>query len=265
MENVITLPADGTQQTVVSTEASPREQIVRKYEQTYGTPEPVVKQEQTVVSTETPGPSFAEQMAAFKAELLAELKPKPVESVTTQEEQANWLKLLADGKQAEAEIALSKIVAKNSNFSSIKSDAVREALEAFTVQQEVANYVSQVRSKPENAEALRLEKYITSAVQARMAEAQAAGKLSTPADYVKVYKASVDTEVEEARKLALTLRGEGRQEGLTRTSQVLSAPNLQPNKIDATRQQQAPAEDVPETYQDYMASRANLARTRHRL
>lgn len=264
MPDLIVPAADGTQPAPTS-----RDAIVAKYEQTYGqvanTPEPVVTTPEPVVIKE---PTLAEQMATLKAELLAELKTKPAEPVAaavTPEAAADWLKLLSEGKQAEAEKALSKIVASNSGFDSIQRNAVNEALQLFDARQQVAAYEASVRQDPANAEALRMEKYITVAVQQRINDAQASGLIKSPADYVQVYKTSVDTEVRAARELALTLRGEGRQEGQVRTTQVLSAPNLQPSKIDAARTQAAPATEEPESYSDYMSKRSGDGRLRHRL
>lgn len=268
MPETLTPPAEGNQPA-----PTVRDAIVDKYERTYGQQapqaEPTVITTSTAISEPVKEPTLAEQMATLKAELLAEFKaqqPKPAEATpAVAEAEANWLKLLSEGKQAEAEKALSKIVAANSGFSDIQRNAVAEALQLFDARQQVAAYEQQVRQDPANVEALRMEKYITVAVQQRINDAQASGLIKTPADYVTVYKASVDAEVRSARELALTLRGEGRQEGQVRTTQVLSAVNLQPQKIDATRTQATPEPEAPESYQDYMAKRGGEGRVRHRL
>jgi hypothetical protein len=269
MPETLTPPAEGTQQKTPQEVA--REAIVARYEATYGQPPADATVVETSTTTQAPDP-VAEALSALRAEI-AELKaakaapPQQVEAPpAASEAEANWLKLLSEGKQAEAEKALSKIVAQNADLTGVQRRAVSEALELFDARAQVTAYQNAVRQDPQNVEALRMEKYITVAVQQRLNEAQAAGFIKSPADYVKVHNQALDQEVSAARNLALALRGEGRQEGQRRTAEVLSAPNLQPTKIDQQRGQPTQdTQEAPESVQDYFAKRASASRTMHRL
>lgn len=249
-----------------------RERITQKYEQTYYNtppaetttdPAPVVTETSAPVEThETPAPApqpditnvltaLVQRLESFESRLPAPPAPTPVVEAT----QEDWLKLLAEGKKTEGEKALINVVGPE-----IQKAAVQQALSLLKAEQEITSYTTEMRTK--NADVMAFESYIDNAVGARLQAANSQGKIKTPADYVTVYKEAVNAEIENARKIALSLRGDGKLEANTRLREVASQPTLQPNVVNTQREvTKAPAEQPVETTEDYFAKRrAQFAR-----
>jgi hypothetical protein len=122
------------------------------------------------------------------------------------------------------------------------------------MERELDSFANKVRA--ENADILPMEPYIAAAANNRIQAAQAAGTIKSPADYVTVYKQAITAEIENARKLAQTLRGAGKQEAVTRQQQVMSSPTIRPNAVNLEREApKTDAEPAVETPQDYLAKR----------
>lgn len=248
-----------------------RERITQKYEQTYyNTPPAETTTDPAPVVTETPAPetpvtpaptpqpditnvlsALVQRLESFESRLPAPPAPAPVVETT----QEDWLKLLAEGKKTEGEKALISVVGPE-----IQKAAVQQALSLLKAEQEITSYTTEMRSK--NADVMAFDQYIDNAVGARLQAANAQGKIKTPADYVTVYKEAVNAEIENARKIALSLRGDGKLEANTRLREVASQPTLQPNVVNTQREAtKAPAEQPVETTEDYFAKRrAQFAR-----
>lgn len=259
---------EGAQPPAPAAIAPERQAILDRYQAQYGNDPAAQPPVQTQPLAEpTPAqppvaaaPDLAAELAAMRAELAA-LKQQPAPQVPTQpqapvsqEPEADWLALLASGKKEDGEKALIAMLRK-AIAPETQQAAVSEAINRFDAMTQVREYTTRVKSDPQNAEALRMEPYITAAVEQRLQQAQAAGKISTPADYVTVYRQAVDAEMAAARQLILTFRGEGAQQAAVRRTEVLSQPSLQPNQVDTQRQQAAPAEPQIETTQDYFQKR----------
>ena len=268
MDPTNTVPGDVTPDTNLTPGAEPsgqpvinpdRDALIKKYEATYGTPadpdpvtapvtaaaEPVPADAPAVPDTNAVLQSLVAELSALKAQLAP--KPEPVAAATTPQE--DWLALLANGKKTEGEKALAAILGPQ-----IQEAAVQQALQQIIMERELDSFANKVRA--ENADILPMEPYIAAAANNRIQAAQAAGTIKSPADYVTVYKQAITAEIENARKLAQTLRGAGKQEAVTRQQQVMSSPTIRPNAVNLEREApKTDAEPAVETPQDYLAKR----------
>ena len=219
-----------------------RDAVIDKYQQLYGQEqqaEPVAPVTPQVVepvqAAEQPSAQdqllmqMAEELKALKQQVVTQNQPPPVE-------QADWLKLLADGKKAEGEKAMADLIRQQLNLNEIQDQAVNQAVAVLDAKQQIDSFINQVRTAPENADVLVMEPYITAAVARRYDEAMAGGKIKTPADSVAVYKQAVNAELETARNLALSLRGAGKNEAQTRTQQVMASQVIRPNAVNLQRE-----------------------------
>lgn len=235
-----------------------REALVKKYEAQFGAPpagtpvEPVAVEPVVVAE---PATSVVDPLAALTAEiaaLKAQLTPKPVEPVATPVTEEDWLKLLADGKKSEGELALARVLGPQ-----IQQQAVQQALQLMQAEREVTDFSTKVKAA--NPDILPMEAYVAQAAQARIEAAKASGLIKSPADYVTVYKQAVTAEIENARKLVQTLRGAGKQEAITRNAEVVSSQTVKPNAVNLERDAPAkPGEPPVEDAAAYLAKRNAL-------
>lgn len=246
-------------QPVVSTE---RADIVKKYEAAYFQPEPVTEPVVTPAAapvTEAIQPpqeavpvvlaDVMRELAALKSQL-APAPVTPVVSTATEAVQDDWLKLLSEGKKSEGELALARVLGPR-----IQEEAVQQALQRINMERELDTFATKIRQ--DNADLLPMESYIATAANVRVQQAVQAGTCKTPADYVKVYKEAVNAEVENARKLAQTLRGAGKVEATTRIAEVSTQQTIKPNAINMGRDQTTvtPTEPAVDPITDYFAKR----------
>lgn len=230
------MPEPQTQQVVETTTSNPQD----RYEQVYGTSTQATQQ----------APDLAAEVASLKAQIAALAKPAATQS------EKSWLELLKDGHVEDAEKIMAQRLGLIQNLDDRQQRAVQEALTLFDARQQVAMYTAEVKAKPENAAILPMQRQIEAIVDHRMRLAQAEGKIKLPSDYVTVYKQVVEEETTEARKLALTLRGEGKQEGQTRITEVFGNPNLRPNQVNTQQAtQQGETTQEGESTSDYFAKR----------
>lgn len=174
--------------------------------------------------------------------------PQPVES----SQASDWLGYLQQGEFEKGKQALREEIAKTVG-PEIRQQAINETLETFRVQQEATSFINALREK--NPEVLPLEDLISVRVNARMDKAKAEGKLNTSQDFLDVYKASVQAEVDAARNIIHQLRADGKNEALVTKREVLSATPMTPQPIDQSRMNPKPQEAQPETVEDYIAKR----------
>ncbi len=171
---------------------------------------------------------------------------------------SDWLALLQQGKRAEAEAVMAEKFT-----AAAREQSVTQALELFRVEREVETFLSDLRSKPENAAILPMEGYISFKVSQRLAAAQAAGKIRDNAAFLTEYKAAVNAEADEARKLVQQLRAAGSEAAMTIRKEVVAASTLPPNAIEQPRGVAAPSpEPKLDTYQDYLSRRRDLVQKR---
>ncbi len=266
-DEIVQTPSATVETPTTAVDASPLTERERIYQKLYGAP---AEPQPTVVETPAPAaPAVAEPVVAQPTDMqamLTELRalreqvaantPKPAPVAATPAEES-WLKLLADGKVPEGEVALAR------RLEAEISDRIQaRTIERMATERQILSINEAARAA--NAEILNptMERYISYGVQSRLQSAVAEGKIQTPADYVTVYKSAVDAEIEIARQQALTFRGAGKQDAATRQREVVSANPLQPNSITQNREP-APAQAAPETASDYFAKR-KLAEARGR-
>lgn len=255
-----TVPTD-VQVPVVATPAQPdkpetgRDALIKKYEALYTPPdtptEPVIETPVTEpVTVVDPMAAVMAELQALRAQITTYKTPEtPVAEPVTQED---WLKLLADGKKTEGELALAKVLGPQ-----IQQQAVQQALALMQAEREVTEFSTQIRAA--NADVLPMESYIAQAAQARIHAAQTAGVIKSPADYVTVYKQAVTAEIENARKLVQTFRGAGKNEAITRQAEVIASPTIRPNAVNMERDAPTKPGELPvEDASSYFAKRKAL-------
>jgi len=187
-----------------------------------------------------------EEIKALKQ--VAQTTPVAQPTVTPAEPE-DWLKLLSEGKKSEGELALARVLGPQ-----LKNEAVQEALALMQAERQVSDYTAEVRQK--NTDVLSMEPYIAMAANARIEQARQQGLIKSPADYVTVYKQAVNAEIENARKLAQTLRGAGKVEATVRQAEVVAQRPIAPNPVNLQREQpNTTTEPEIETAQTYLAKR----------
>ena len=216
---------------------------------------------ETPAAPEVPAPPAQQDVAAILLERIAALEakltqppaaPKPETPAVPEgtEDPHLWLKLLSEGKVAEAE-ALMK--AKFGGPS--REEILTQATEQWRVEQDLNDYTRRVQA--DNADIAEMEPFISAAVGFE-AQQKFAGHQPTPAEYAVFYKDSVKRNVENARKLVLGYRGQGATNASTRTTQVLASPTFTPQPVNSNRE--APSgPPALESTTDYFASRAQRA------
>lgn len=248
-------------------EPTARQAVINKYEQMYADqtqsqPAAVVQPITSVEPVQPVAPAAPDMTAvlsaltaeitAMKSQLAEARNPPPPPPSPVDPNNANWLKLLADGKMSEGEKALAEVLGPQ-----IQQQAVQQALSLMQAERDVNEFTAQVKAA--NPDLMAFESYISLGAEKRIAAAQAANAIKSPVDYVTVYKEAVKAEIENARKLAFSLRGEGRTAAATRIAEVVASPVLQPQPVNTNREQinQQPAQDKsPEQITtDYFAER----------
>lgn len=138
----------------------------------------------------------------------------------------------------------------------VRQQAYTDALNAAQVNSEVALYLQDIRAK--NPDILPFEKYLNGPVTERIQLAQQARRINSPSDFLREYKAAVADEVVNLRNLSLQFRAAGKDEALTRTSDVSRSTTLNPQQVQSTQQMQsADTQNTQgESTDDYFTRRA---------
>jgi hypothetical protein len=243
---------------------NPRQELYAKYEQLYGgtplPPPPVEAQvpEAAPVAPVVPPPaappddfrgtlkSLQDEIAALKAQL----KPVPA-PVAPPPPPQSFVDKLREGDFEGAEALLIN-KAKDAVTAEASQRAFTEAVEAIRVQNDIESFVARLRA--ENPDVVPFERYLNAPVQARIESAKQEGKIQTAADFVREYKAAVEAEVSEIRKISQQYRAAGKSEAMVTKREVISATTLQPQLVTQDRTGQ-PTEPQAESPQDYLASR----------
>ena len=213
-------------------------------------------------------PEFMEALRSFQAELAAikaqTASPTPPPAPPAPEAEAPFVALLREGKVNEATAALAAEVAKL-NQTQIVDQAVARAREVARAEADIESFVKDLKTA--NPELLIMESMVTADAQQRLAAVQASGKIKTTEDAVREYKKAVLDATESARKIAQSLRGEGKTEAMVRNREVLAASTPTPNQLNP-RQPAAPEpqEPVVESPESYLEMRKQLsARNQNRI
>lgn len=181
----------------------------------------------------------------------------PTSETTAAASKLEWVKKIQEGDFDGAQQSMAQYVQQSiqPQLEAAKKEAYQSALSASQVNVEVDRYLNQVRSS--NPDILPFERYLQGPVQERIALAQQAGRVNNPSDFLREYKAAVDSEVTNLRTLGLQFRAAGKDEALTRTSDVLRSTAMTPQQVQSTQSAQTdPAVNPPgESTDDYFARR----------
>lgn len=222
-------------------ETTTRESVQEKYDRLYnpttsetsGVVEtPVVEDKSTdgevtpVVDSNT---QLMELVQSLKSEI-ASLKPKPTVVEEPKTITTPWFEQLRQGNFEGAEQDIINRV-KDSVSAEATKKAVNEAVETIRIQLEVESYLKDLRGQ--NPDIAPMERYLRAPVEARLAQAHQNGKIQSSVDYVREYKAAVDAEVLEIRKVTGQYRAAGKNEATTRAKEVLSASTLPPQGVSS--------------------------------
>lgn len=241
--------------------APPNETPEQKYARLYETP----AQAPAVPGAQPPDP-VAAALAAMQNELtqLRQMQQRPqaptaqpAPAVPAQATQLTWVKKIQEGDFQGAEAALSEAVqaSMKPQLDSVRTQAYQDAMNAAQVNLEVDRYLQTVRTT--NPDIVPFERYLEGPVTQRLQLAQQAGKIHNSGDFIREYKAAVDHEVGTLRNLGLTLRGQGKDEALTRSSEVLRSTTLTPQQVQSNQQVPPNSQNTPqgEDANDYFARR----------
>ena len=284
----LTIDQTRTEQT---TQQKTREDVEKKYAQLYGetqndvtvqgaeavttgtgTEAPVVKPEVLSTSTEAPAPvktteqmvseALAAQKAAFDAQMTEVLSrlPKPPEPVKPVEKPLEQYLKEGDLAGYHAEMQRRTKEAIMAELApQLSQSTTQEAVERIQAQNELTNFFDKV--KTDNPDLTPMEDWIAAESQKRIAVAlhakAAKNEKVTPADLVKVTKEAVTESVGHVRKAYLSIRGSGKEEGLTIKKTVVATSPLTPNAV-TERLVEKPKDDGEykgETTLDYISRR----------
>lgn len=255
-------PNDSIQQVVVSTATvldteTPEQKYARLYSGPVDQPpqrvQPQAPVPQTPQTYQIPAEltSTLEAMRNELAEMRARTTPVPITPPVVSK--SVWVDKIREGDFEGAENSLRDSI-KASLISSITEEAYQKASAATTIQIEMDRHLNKVRT--ENPDIARFERYLQAPVNTRIEAARTAGKIRTSEDFVREYKLAVDTEVQELRNLGLQYRADGKNEALTRTTNVrVDAFTPPPQQVGDHASPQAPLSQQGESVDDYFARR----------
>ncbi len=166
---------------------------------------------------------------------------------------ADWFNLLQDGKRTEAEQALIEKVSSGAS-DKITREAMVQALEVFTANQEINNFNNGIRA--DNPDLLDVENLVS--LQAEQYFNVGRGNVRSTKEFTELYKQSVNKAVESLRTTLQRTRAVAKAEERVTRREVLNSYTVQPNQITSVQRANQPAaeEQVPDTsLESYMAMR----------
>ena len=262
-ETQITNPADQVIATTAvaspNMESIPGESASQRYERLYG-PQSQASTTQTVQPNQDSSAiastlqSLQQEIASLKT-TLADRQSTPAQTQAAVSK-LEWVKKIQEGDFEGAQNSMKQAIALDlqPQLDEVRQRAYNEAMSATQVNMEVDRYLQQVRSA--NPDILPFERYLQGPVTERVQLAQAAGRIKNPADLIREYKTAVDGEVANLRNLGLQFRAAGKDEALTRTSDVLRSTALNPQQVQSTQvTQDASQSNQGESTDDYFARR----------
>lgn len=259
-ETIVVPTNTETPQIPVVVDPPANETAEQKYQRLYsGTPAAPADQNTQVISAVQ---ALQNEIAALKAQI-PQGTPAPTRSASA-ETQIEWIEKIRNGDFAGATTSLKQSIQAElqPTIELAKQQAYQEAIAASQVHMEMDRYLNQVRSS--NPDILPFEKYLTGPVNERMQIAQQAGRVRSTTDFIREYKAAVDGEVNNLRNLSQQLRGAGKDEALSRTTDVLRSTPLNPQQVQSNQNQAAAQLNLQgESTDDYFSRRkADEARRR---
>jgi len=225
----------------------------QRYQRLYAPPSP------STPAPVTLPPEFLTTLTALQQEVQALRQSAPQGSSTSTPAPSNieWVEKIRSGDFEGAQRAITQSVqaAIQPELQRVKQEAYNDATAANAVTTEINRYLQEVRQT--NPDIVQFERYLNGPVTERIQLAQAARRINTPADFLREYKAAVADEVVNLRNLGLQFRAAGKDEALTRNSQVLSSTPMTPQQVSNTQVPQNNSQ-IPqgESNDDYFARRA---------
>lgn len=225
----------------------------QKYQRLYGTPAPVAVDPNAQIAANLQ--ALQNEIASLKAQI-----PQAVQTPTPQTPAASkleWVEKIRSGdfEGAQESLKTSLQVALQPQIEQARQQAYQDAISASQVNLEMDRFLQQTRSA--NPDILPFEKYLHGPVSERLQLAQSAGRVRSTADFLREYKAAVADEVTNIRNLSLTIRGAGKDEALSRTTDVLRSTALNPQQVQSnqTPQSGTPQNQQGESTDDYFTRR----------
>lgn len=221
-----------------STAPLPGESAEQRYERLYG-----------AQSQSTPDPTLSE-VQALRTELAALRQALPTTSQSPSssagETDEEWVNKIRQGnfKGARESLLQSFQADLQPRLAQVKQEAYNEAISASQVNVEIDRHRQSVLQA--NPDLAQFERYLTAPVTERIQIAHAAGRIKGPSDLVREYKAAIDGEVASLRNLGAQFRAAGKDDALTRTSDVTRSTPLTPQQVQSTQTQGAPQSQMTE-------------------
>jgi hypothetical protein len=139
-------------------------------------------------------------------------------------------------------------------LSNVRQEAYREATQGAQIQSAVDSYRQQLRAA--NPDLAPFERYMEPVIAERVQLAQQAGRITTPQDFIREFRAAADAEVSNLRTHVLATRGQGKDEAMLRSQQVLSSIPLTPQQVQSQQSQGTlPNNQQGESSDDYFTRR----------
>lgn len=231
----------------VAGEAPLGESAEQKYQRLYATPS---------VSAPAFPPEVLSTLQSMQSELTALKQGQTPQPYPTTSSKQEWVDKIRSGDFDGALDSITRHTeaAMEPKLEQVRQKAYQDALSAAQVNVEVDRYLQTIRSA--NPDIIPFERYLQGPVTERIQTAQAARRINTPADFLREYRAAVDAEVVNLRNLGLQFRAAGKDEALTRTSEVSRSTALTPQQVQSTQDTpSSPGTVQGESTDDYFARR----------
>jgi hypothetical protein len=231
-----------TNEVVVDTTQTPLDETPeQKYNRLYPsgptqgvTPQPVVAQVPEEL-TQTLS-DLRQEIAALRAQPQTS---QTVNAAASAAKKLAWVEKIREGKFDEAQDSMAEYVIAQitpkieAAQQKARQDAYHDAMNASQVNVEVDRYLTQVRQQ--NPDILPFERYLQGPVTEKIQAAQASGRIKNSNDFLREYRAAVDSEVASLRTLGLQFRAAGKDEANTRRSDVLSSTPITPQQVQSNQ------------------------------
>lgn len=228
------------------------ESAEQKYQRLYGG-----QQAQTVQPTTA---DLQATLLNLQSELSALRQSQTVVATNTQTATPSgveWVEKVRSGDFTGATEALERSISAKitPQIEAARQKAYEEATAAAQVQLEMDRFLGSVRQT--NPDLIQFEKYLQGPVNERMALAQQVGRLRTPQDFLREYKAAVNDEVTNLRNMGLQFRAAGKDDAQSRIVDVNRSTPLNPQQVQSNQvsQQASPQNPQGESTEDYFARR----------
>lgn len=225
---------------------------------------------QRLYSGNTAGPDVASTLAALTAELQSMKSQmatqRGVQTQTTQTAtEAPWVTAIREGKFQDAESAMAAAIEAKlaPRLDQVRQDAYQQAASAAQITQSVNQIVQDVRNA--NPDLAAFEDYLQAPVNQRVQLARDAGRIQNPQDFLREYKAALDGEVTKLRNVSQQFRAAGKDEAITRVSDVNRSTPLTPQQVQTQNQTQTSpqANQQGESQDDYFSRRRASEQRNH--